>query len=180
MRLKKEKKGGGSVGRITAKQKRFVNEYLVDLNATKAAIRAGYSVRTARAIAAENLTKPYIQKQIQKEMADRAARIEVTQDKVIRELGCIAFANIFDYLKIQDNKIVILNMEQIPLAALPAIAGIKETECGVSFRLCDKLRALELLGRHLGMFKDKVEISGSLENPFVGLTTEELKQLAKS
>ena len=77
---------------ITAKQRRFCEEYLIDLNATQAAIRAGYSARTAKAIASENLTKPYIAAEIAAAFAARSERTEVTQDRVIEELALIAFA----------------------------------------------------------------------------------------
>ncbi|WP_213431657.1 terminase small subunit, partial [Paenibacillus dendritiformis] len=74
---------------LTAKQKAFVQEYLIDLNATQAAIRAGYSAKTARKIGAENLTKPDIQKAIQEAMERREKRTEITQDRVLQELAKI-------------------------------------------------------------------------------------------
>lgn len=70
---------------LTAKQKRFVEEYLVDFNATKAAERAGYSKKTARFIGAENLTKPNIQAAIQEQIQARAARTEITADLIVQE-----------------------------------------------------------------------------------------------
>jgi len=164
------------MAKLTAKQRRFCEEYLVDLNATQAAIRAGYSEKTARFIANENLTKPYIQSRIQKLMEDRSRRTGVTQDKVIQELAKVAFADIFNYLKVENNQVEIFDTDSIPQEKLSAIAEIKQGTYGLSIKLHDKLKALELLGRHLGMFKDKVEISGQLDNNlFEGLTTEELK-----
>jgi len=77
---------------ITAKQRRFCEEYLIDLNGTQAAIRAGYSARTAKAIASENLTKPYIAAEIAAAFAARSERTEVTQDQVLKELTRIGFA----------------------------------------------------------------------------------------
>lgn len=71
---------------MTPKQARFVEEYLFDLNATQAAIRAGYSVKTARSVGAENLTKPDIQAAIQALQANRSARVELTTDFVVQEL----------------------------------------------------------------------------------------------
>ena len=72
---------------MTKKQKRFVEEYLVDLNATQAAIRAGYSPQTARDIGCENLTKPNIQNAIATAMADRSRRTGINQDRVIQEIA---------------------------------------------------------------------------------------------
>ena len=77
---------------MTAKQERFVQEYLVDLNATQAALRAGYSEKTARSIGAENLSKPDIEKAIADALEARRLRTEITQDRVLEELAAIAFA----------------------------------------------------------------------------------------
>ena len=79
---------------MTPKQEQFVREYLIDLNAAQAAIRAGYSVNTARAIGAENLTKPDIQDAIAAAQIERARRTEITSDRVLKELGRIGFADI--------------------------------------------------------------------------------------
>lgn len=78
---------------MTNKQKRFCEEYLIDLNATQAAIRAGYSPRSANKIAAENMAKPGIRACIDKEMAERSKRTGVNADRVIRELARVAFVN---------------------------------------------------------------------------------------
>ena len=75
------------MAKLTPKQKTFIDEYLIDLNATQAAIRAGYSLKTANRIATENLSKPVIQAEIQKRMKDREERTEITQDFVMRERG---------------------------------------------------------------------------------------------
>ena len=85
--------------KLTPKQARFVQEYLIDLNAAQAAIRAGYSAKTARVIGHENLTKPDIAAAIEKAQAERAERAEVTADWVIDELRKIACANMADYMK---------------------------------------------------------------------------------
>jgi phage terminase, small subunit len=77
-------------GKLTEKQQRFVDEYLIDLNATQAAIRAGYSVKTADVIGCENLTKPNIQQAIAEHMAERSRRTGVNQDRVVLELAKIA------------------------------------------------------------------------------------------
>ena len=71
---------------MTPKQERFVEEYLVDLNATQAAIRAGYSEQTARQIGAQNLSKLVIQQAIEAARNKRSERVELTQDEVVRDL----------------------------------------------------------------------------------------------
>ena len=84
------------MAKLTAKQQRFVDEYLIDLNATQAAIRAGYSEKTAFSIGTENLRKPLIQKAIQQRKQAREQRTEITQDRVIQELAAIGFARATD------------------------------------------------------------------------------------
>ena len=126
---------------MTDKQKRFVEEYLLDLNATQAAIRAGYSVKTADRIGPELLGKTCVAKAIQTEMEARSVRTQVAQDDVVQELAEIAFVKI-------------------------------PNEC-ISVR--EKLRALELLGKHLGMFSDKVqmEVHGGVEEYLLSLEAED-------
>lgn len=111
---------------LTDKQQIFVNEYLIDLNATKAAVRAGYSEKTAYSIGSENLRKPEIQKAIEKAFNERKARVLVTQDDVINGL--------LDEAKNKDE--------------------------GASHSA--RVAAWAHLGKHLGMFTDKVELSGGM------------------
>lgn len=147
---------------MTRKQKRFVEEYLIDLNAAKAAIRAGYSSRTAKQIGQENLTKPDLQAAIDKAMAKRSRRTGINQDRVIDELARIALVNPADVVDVDS-------------AAVKADANREDTACiaGVRIRTLvtkdgpvverevkfyDKVRALELLGKHLGLFTDRVKL----------------------
>ena len=149
---------------MTKKQKRFVEEYLIDLNATQAAIRAGYSPDTAKSIGSENLTKPDIQARIAKAMAERSRRTGVNADRVIMELAKIAFVNASDVI---DADTATVKADALPedTAAIQSVKVKTFGEDGLEreVKMADKLKALELLGKHLGMFKDKVELSGSLE-----------------
>lgn len=190
------------VAKLNERQERFCNEYLIDLNATQAAIRAGYSERTAAAQAARLLTNVNIQTYIQQRKQDRVERTEITQDKVLRELALIAFSNTADYISVVEKQATVNDESgvQIPLfdedgkpvmyrtvepvltAELTedqkrALAIIKKGRDGFDVKPYDKVRALELLGKHLGMFTEKVEMSGQVNNPFAGLSTEDLKAL---
>lgn len=146
---------------MTKKQKRFVEEYLIDLNATQAAIRAGYKAESARQLANENLTKPYISAAIDRAMAERSKRTGINQDRVIQELARIAFVKITDV--IDENGEIRRDANVDDLATVEAVK-IKEVEnqWGTGrereVRLASKLKALELLGKHLGMFKDKLDV----------------------
>ena len=153
------------MAKLTAKQKKFVEEYLIDLNATQAAIRAGYSTESAKEIGCENLTKPNVKNEIDKAMAERSRRTGINQDRVLRELAKIAFVNPNDVINFRDATVKMTSEEN-----LAAIASIKVKEMPGEYgnaterevKLYDKLRALDLLGRHLGMFKDKIEINGDM------------------
>lgn len=93
-------------------------------------------------------------------MQERQERTEVTQDQVVKELAAIAFAKATDYAEVRDGQVIIKNTADLSDMMVRAIAGIKEGRNGIEIKLNDKGKALELLGRHLGMFKDKVEVSG--------------------
>lgn len=149
---------------MTKKQKRFVEEYLIDLNATQAAIRAGYSPDTAGSIGNENLKKPEICACVEKAMAERSKRTGVCADRVVQELAKIAFLNLRDVI---DPKTAAVREDASDedTAALQSIK-VKKTysETGESIereaKAADKLKALELLGRHLGMWNDKLDVNG--------------------
>lgn len=151
------------MAKLTEKQQRFVNEYLIDLNATQAAIRAGYSPDTAKEIGCENLTKPNIRAHIDKAMAERSKRTGINQDRILAELAKIALLN--------PDRVVNLNDATIREDALPedlaAVASVKvkrfPTKEGDGIereiKFYDKNRAIELAGKHIGMFKDKVDLT---------------------
>ena len=186
---------------LTEKQKRFCDEYLIDLNATQSAIRAGYSKRTANEQGARLLAKVSVQEYIETRKKDREKRVEVTQDRVIEELSYIAFAKASDYARvIEKDAMVEVEGKMIPVVddegnlvkyrtvepilteelteeQKRAIAVIKKGRDGFEIKPYDKTRALELLGKHLGMFEEKIEVNGQVNNPMAGLTTEELKKL---
>lgn len=149
---------------MTKKQKRFVEEYLIDLNATQAAIRAGYSPDTAYSIGNENMKKPEIKACIDKAMAERSRRTGVNADRVLMELAKVAFVNASDVI---DADTATVKADALPedTAAIQSVKVKTFGEDGLEreIKMADKLKALELLGKHLGMFKDKVELSGSLE-----------------
>lgn len=151
---------------MTERQKRFIAEYLIDLNATQAAIRAGYSVKTAGSIGDENLKKPEINSAIAKEMAKRSKRTGVNQDRVVLELAKIAFVNASDVID-ADTATVKDDATADDTAAIQSIkVKVFPTKDGEGvereIKLGDKLKALELLGKHLGMWNDKLDLNVNL------------------
>lgn len=242
----------------SAKQKLFVKEYLVDLNATQAAIRAGYSVKTANEQGARLLANVSVQEAIQEAMNKRSERTEITAEMVMQRWWDIATANPNDLIhtrrlacrycygighqyqwldeeefteayrqaldraesesKKQDMPIETIlptdeggygydrladphpecpkcrgegrldlhieDTRKLQGGARLLYAGVKETKVGVEVQMHDQMKALENVARHLGMFKDKldVKLSGAVDvnNPYAELTTDELRKLIDS
>ena len=152
---------------MTKNQKRFVEEYLIDLNATQAAIRAGYSPNTAKSIASELLDRPDVADAVDKAIADRSKRTGINQDRVIQELAKIAFVNIRDVVDTEDATVLdsatpedTACIESVRVKVFPT----KDGE-GVEreIKMSPKLKALELLGKHLGMFSDKLRVDADVD-----------------
>jgi phage terminase small subunit len=181
----------------------FVKEYLVDLNATQAALRAGYSEKTAYRTGADNLKKPQIQEAIQQAMQKREQRTEITADKVLEEYAKLGFSDVSDYLEVVTERVLVdrtaegepiseikqfvfmKNTADIPPEKLAAISEVKQHKDGsISFKLHDKRGALDSIARHLGMFTERIEHTGKDGGPIQtavdlsGLTIEELRNLA--
>ena len=146
---------------MTPKQERFVAEYLVDLNATQAAIRAGYSKKTAQMIGSENLSKPMIAAAVATAQAKRSERVEITQDYVLTTIReTIERCKQAEAVKYQNGDQVFVDTPDGKRA--PAY----------KFEASAVLKGAELLGRHLAMFTDKTENRHTVEN----LTDEELDE----
>ena len=151
---------------LTEKQKRFIEEYLIDLNATQAAIRAGFSVKNADKIGSILLGKIRVKNAIDKAMAERSRRTGITQDRVLRELAKVAFVNPTDVINMDEatirgeaNREDTAAIASVKVKTIPGEDGdIVEREV----KMCDKLKALELLGKHLGMFTDKLNLNAEM------------------
>lgn len=155
---------------MTEKQKIFADEYLIDLNATRA-YRAAYpSVKkdeTAASAAARMLRNVKVAKYITERMEERQRRTEITQDMVLQELAAIAFARVTDYVSVMGGMAQVKNTDQLSDSQIAAIAGIKETQNGIEVKLGSKEKTLELLGRHLGMWNDKLDVAGDMDMKIV-------------
>lgn len=194
--------------KLTAKQQKFIDEYLIDLNATRA-YKAAYpkckSDEAANAASSRLLRNVKVQEQITKEQQDIQDRTKITQDRVVQELAKIAFSNATDYVEVvtrpikhrywDDKKkeyvyeegdvyeqdIILKDTKQLTDDQKAAISSIKNTKHGIAIEQCNKVEALHLLGQHLGMFKNNqpVIVNNNVPNPYNNLTVEELKALAK-
>lgn len=176
---------------LNAKQAQFVAEYLVDLNATQAAIRAGYSEATAQEQGSRLLSNVMVQAALQRAMAERGKRTEISQDRIIQELALIAFADMRDYAVIDAGGGVTLKpFEEMPEGASRVVGKIKEKrkllssgegdgdnvvlDSQLEYGHWDKVKALELLGKHMGLWTDKLKVSGDgpggvMQIEFVGV-----------
>lgn len=149
--------------KLTAKQERFCEEYIIDLNATQAAIRAGYSSDTAYSIGSENLKKPEIQNFLATLKKNLSNQNEGLAQMVVDELKKIGFSNIQDFLESGNEIKDISTLDRDKAAVISSIKKSKTTfgdgegnegeKESVEFKMWDKLNALEKLGKHLGIFE---------------------------
>jgi phage terminase small subunit len=173
-----------------------VEEYLVDLNGTQAAIRARYSRKSAGSIACENLTKPHIARAIDEALSQRPG---ATRARIVDELARIAFSDIRKVVswrpevseaegqegdeptRIMMSRVTVIDSSLIDPDIVPAIAEVSQNANGaMRVKLHDKVGALERLGRALGMFKDRVEVTGKNGAPLLEQLVSCSYQLAKS
>lgn len=151
-------------GKLTPKQERFVQEYLVDLNATQAAIRAGYSEDTAKQQGSRLLTNVDVAERLATKQSKIADKYEVTAERVIRELALIGFANMLDYIKPDGEGSAFIDLSTVGRDQAAAISEFtvdvmggdgeeKKAVTRTRFKLHSKQGALDLLGKHLGLFE---------------------------
>lgn len=172
--------------KLTPKQQQFVREYLIDFNATQAAIRAGYSPKTAQVIGAENIKKPMVAAEIQRLGQKTAQKLEITRESIMQELAAIGFARASDFVRVETEPttrlgvhpltgeiislpsycqtVRITNTDELPEDKAAALAGIKQGTNGIEVKLHDKVRALELLGKAVGVFDSGRDTSTEATN----------------
>ena len=149
---------------MTAKQQRFCDEYLIDLNATQAAIRAGYSKKTARIIAAENLSKPIIREYIEKRLAEKEKELIADQDEVMRYLTSV--------MRREKKEHIVVTLSKETSTYVPDDEGkmrkqtIKEEVpevVQIPSQLRDANKAAELLGKAYGIYTERVDMDADAE-----------------
>lgn len=203
-----EQKDNKNEKKLTAKQQKFVDEYLIDLNATRA-YKTVYpkckSDEAANAASSRLLRNVKVQEQIEIGQQEIQARTKITQDKIVKELAKIAFSNATDYVEVvtrptirrvwdkeeekyvyeegdvYEQDIILKDTKMLTEDQKAAISSIKNTKHGIAIEQCNKVEALHLLGQHLGMFKNVQPVIQNIipKNPYNDLTVEELKALAK-
>ena len=165
---------------LAEKQATFVQEYLIDLNATQAAIRAGYSPGSAARYAIELLNKTHVAEAIKKAMQERNQRVEISQDRILEELARIAFGDLRDSVTWGKEGVKLKESAELTEDQAAAISEVGETVTkeGGSTRIKrhDKVKAIELLMRHKGMLNDKLNLSGELNVSALGKGRERAKE----
>jgi phage terminase small subunit len=149
--------------KLTPKQSLFIQEYLIDKNATQAAIRAGYSKKTAKSIGQENLTKPDIKNAIDSLLAAAAAALDITRERVLREMARCAFADVRKLFNADGSLKDILELDPDTAAAIAGLeieslfAGKGDARANIGttnkVKFINKTTALDMLGKHLGLFE---------------------------
>ncbi len=154
--------------RLTPRQRRFVEEYLIDLNATQAASRAGYKNTSAFKNAHRLLKKPHVRAALDAALEDRAERATIKSHQVVEELAHLAFANMADYVDFSSRGVNVKDIAELPDGAARSIAEVSESKTAnggtIKFKLHDKLRALDALAKHLGLYRDQSGASATGEN----------------
>ena len=168
--------------KLSPKQVKFVEEYLHDLNGTQAAIRAGYSEKRASEISYQLLQKTTVQESIAAAMAERAKRTQISQDRVLAELAAMAFYDPADIAReVMSGP---ADIAKLPEQVRRAIIGWSWDKHGnFVLKLAAKTSSVELIGRHLGMFRERVEVTGKDGGPIqhdkTEFTRDELIEMAR-
>lgn len=178
------------MAKLNEKQRKFCHEYIVDHNATQAAIRAGYSAKTAQQISSKLLLKVVVQAYIKELEQTVYEKLGITKERILKEQARIGFSRIDDHLIIDDDGCVIAKtFDAMPEGALACIKKIKHKKVirasntgkgeetiidnTFEFELYDKQKALDMMGKDLGLGKEQIEITGKLD--FVGIEVKLVK-----
>lgn len=174
--------------KLTDKQQRFCKEYIVDLNATQAAIRSGYSEKTAKEIGCENLTKPNVVEEIAKLKAGRAEKLEIKSDDILRQLDILRKSNISEYVNLvtreietgaTDNKgktksstvqvVEFKDFSELTEDQLSCIESVKQGKTGIELKLHGKEWTIEKINRHIGFYELDNEQQNPIERRITGI-----------
>jgi phage terminase small subunit len=168
--------------KLTPNQWRFVQEYIVDLDAGAAAIRAGYSAKSAGWLGYQLLQKPLVQQAVRDEKLARSARTGITQDRVVQELAILGFADLTDYVEWDKASVVLKDSKTLDAAKRRAVIEVSQTATGIKIKLADKKGALDSLGRHTNAFdadnRSKTDALATLLHAIAGSGGSGLKPIA--
>ena len=167
------------MNKLTIKQKKFADEYIISGNATESAIKAGYSDKTAYSSGQRLLKNVEVKEYIQKRQEEERKKHEIRKEDIISEFAAIGFNDITEFISIKGRRVIIKSTDDLTPQQRKAVSSIKKTKFGIEVTFYDKPKALDSLCRILGFNEDKLTIQGEINNPLKGLTTEDLKKLIK-
>lgn len=152
---------------LNEKQERFIEEYMIDLNATQAAIRAGYSPKSANINGPRLLSNASVRARVDQRLAETSKRTGINADRVVRELARIALGDLTDIVDVAEGEIkdgvtrddrAAISSVRVKRTTRTDKDGAEEVTIDREIKLCNKIDALELLGKHLGMFTQKLSV----------------------
>ena len=180
---------------LNPRQQRFCREYVKDLNATRSYKKVyGCAYSTANVEGSKSLANPRIKAYVDILLKKREKRTNITADRVLDELAKIGFANVGDVIRIESDepieddrprrnqRVIIHDTDELSDNELAAISEIKNTKDGITVKMHDKTKALENIARHLGMFNDKLQVTGDINtnDAFKDMSADEIKEYIKS
>lgn len=149
--------------KMTLKQQRFVEEFFKDPSSARvAAIKAGYSNKTSRMVGPGLLKHPLVREALEELHTIRKQRLGVTEDRVLLELSRIAFANLGDIVKEDEHGNLKVDWSTLTPDQTAALSEVQKGRFGTKIKNNDKLAALVHIGKHIGMFREKLEVTGKL------------------
>ena len=167
--------------KLTDKQQRFVEEYLIDCNATQACIRAGFSAHNADKIGPQLLAKGVVIKAIAEAKGKLSKKTGISAERVINELSAIGFSKVTNVVDWKNGSVTITPSENLDEATKSALSSVEEISGGKRFpsrlkiRMHDKVKALQLLGQHLGLLDGKASVTVNTQvNVNIGAAKEQL------
>lgn len=159
--------------KLTVKEQAFIKLYPIEMCPAKAARRAGYNPKSARRMAVQLMEKPEIRDAIRETMEKRARKYNAEAEQVIRDLADIAFLDKTQVFSIQNGNLIVTDTALLPERVRRCISRVSQTQHGLRIEFDDRVKALELLGRHFGQFQDNLNVSGSLRSTRLDEMSEE-------
>jgi len=165
-----------SENKLSDKQKRFCDHYLISFNATQSAIKAGYSKKTAHSIGSENLIKPEIQKYLQSKKEKIAKKLEISQERTMLEMARISFSSVLNLYNEDGTFKPIHELDDNTAAAIQSLELNEDGEI-IKIKLWDKNKPMEMLGKHFKIYADITPVVVNNTFDIGSLSAEDLKQL---
>jgi phage terminase small subunit len=151
--------------KLTEKERKFCNEYLIDLNASRAARDAGFSDESAAVTASRLLRKANVSHYISKKIRDQTEKLDIQRERIFRELKSIAFSRITNFMRVDHGRVLMLDTADIDRESIGAVAGYTETTTAeggsISIKLHDKLKALDMLAKYAKLFKEEEDANSN-------------------